>query len=301
MVRPDRTFRYALAVVATAAGVLSQYVIPSSWIPAGLVGFVLGLLLVYGVGLAAFFLLFGITPLRNFFRRSGLAGVETVRWYGVFGFLGFILAFVLLIAYLAIEPHRAEELISRQTQVIQAASSEPLFYILFSIFFVGFVEETLFRGYVLGTVLHLRGTRSWSIHALWTSFLFAGVHLYYAQTYLEVSPVYYAQLVTLALAFSYIYIYSGGNLLLPALLHGAFDAISFLSLAPGMLEASAVIRYALLFGCAFVALSLYARQGRFPRPQWEGRQEILPGYWPPGVPPEPPGIIPLHPEPSSSL
>lgn len=274
-------------MIITAGGVLSQYIIPPSWIPLGWSGFVFGLLLVYGLGLIAFLATFGLIPLRNYVRRSRLAGQETLRWYGVFGFLGFVLAFISLTVLLVLEPARTEELLSRQNPVIQAATSDPLFYILFSILFVGFVEETLFRGYVLGSVLHLDGTRRWPLHVLWTSVLFGAVHLYYAQTYFEVSVVYYVQLVTLAMAFSYIYVYSGGNILLPALLHGVFDALSFLSLAPGFYNVSAAGRYILLFGCAFVALGLYLKDGHWPVASWDGRKEVPAGAWPPTPPPAP--------------
>ena len=277
----DQRILYALATGATAAAVISQYFIPSSWIPGGWLGFVLGLLLVYGIGLALFFAFFRLKPLRNYVRRPRLGAKETARWYGIFGLLGLFLALALAVVYFAFEPTRTKDLLEKSTPVIQAGSANPLFYILFSIFFVGFTEETLFRGYLLGSILSIEGTRRWQLHALWTSLLFGGIHIYYAQTYLEISPIFYVRLVTLGLVFSYAYVYSGGNILFIALLHGAFDATAFLQLVPSMTNLAAGLSYLLLFGCGAYALVRYLQQNGFPQPTWDGSPLVGPGEWPP--------------------
>jgi len=250
--------------------------------PAGWAGYILDLIIVYGLGLLAFFLAFGVRPLRNYVRRLDLSAREGFRWYGTFALIGILLAFALAIGYVAVDYSRYTELIHQTTNVQNAGAANPLFYILFSLFFVGFVEETLFRGYVFGTLLTIFGTKRWRVYAVWTSLLFAGVHLYYAQTYLEVSPIYYVQLVALGLAFSYTYALSGGNLLVIALIHGGFDAISFFSLtSAGKTDNIAlVLSYGLVFCSALWALVLYLRNPS-PRDSWDGAPEVTAQEWPP--------------------
>jgi membrane protease YdiL (CAAX protease family) len=271
---------YAVAVAVAVGGVVSQYIIPASWFPGGWGGFVLNLFIVYGLGLLAFFLAFGFRPLRNYVKRPGLAAKEGFRCYGTFTVLGIVLAVALGIIYLIFDASRYLNLIDQSTPVIREGQAFPLFYILFSILFVGFIEETLFRGYVLGALLTIVGTKNWRIHAVWTSILFAGVHIYYAQTYLEVSPIYYVELVMLAIAFSYTYVLSGGNLLMIGILHGAFDGIAFFRLTQYGSTWGLALYYGLLAACALWALYLYWVQG-FKRDSWDGAHEVSPADWPP--------------------
>lgn len=271
---------YAAAVEATVIGVLSQYIIPSSWVPSGLAGTILGLLLAYGVGLAAFALAFGVRPLRNYVRRNGLGASEAFRWYGLFSLLSLLLVIALTVVYVAVEGPRFEQLLNQPNPVVQEASSNPVFYILLSLLVVGFAEETIFRGYILGTVLTLDGTRRWTVHAVWTSLLFAGVHLYYLQTYLEASPIFYVQIATLGLAFSYAYVLSGGNVIFIALLHGAFDAVTFLGLTTVGTDVTVALHYAIVLLAALWALYLYVKRGPVPD-SWDGRSEVTAAEWPP--------------------
>lgn len=269
-----------MAVAATVGGVLSQYVIPDSWVPPGIAGLVFGLFLAYGIGFIAFFLAFGVRPLRNFVRRNGPGAREAFRWYGIFTLVGLLLAILLIMAFTVIEPHRLATLEQKETPVIQAGASNPLFYIILSVIVVGFAEETIFRGYILGTLLTLNGTKNWRVHAIWTSVLFASVHLYYYQTYDEVSLIYYAQIVTLGVAFAYAYVLSGGNILFIALLHGGFDAVSFLSLAAGGQDWSAALHYVIILLAAIWALYLYTYHKQ-ERDEWDGHPEVTAEHWPP--------------------
>jgi membrane protease YdiL (CAAX protease family) len=273
---------YALATAIAVVGVVSQYVIPSSWFPPGWAGFLLDLFLVYGIGLIAFYLAFGIRPIRNFARRTDVGASEGFRWYGIFALLGLVLALALAVVYVAVDYTRYQELINQNTTVQNAGAANPLFYILFSIFFVGFVEETLFRGYILGSLLTITGTQNWRVCAVFTSLIFAGVHVYYAQTYLEVSTIYYVQIVTLGLAFSYTYVKSGGNVLVIGLIHGTFDAISFFSLTSlGKADHLALaMSYGLILGSALWALVLYLRNPS-PTDSWDGQPAVSAGDWPP--------------------
>jgi membrane protease YdiL (CAAX protease family) len=273
---------YAIATAIAAAGIISQYLIPSSWFPPGISGFVLDLFLVYGFGLMAFYIAFDTRPIRNFLERNKAGAREGFRWYGIFVLMGLLLAFALTAFYLAVDSSRYWDLMHKATNIQNAGASDPLFYILFSIFFVGFVEETLFRGYILGSLLTIVGTRNWRTYAVLTSLLFAGVHIYYAQTYMEVSPIYYAEIAAMGLAFSYTYVLSGGNILVIALLHGGYDALSFFSLTPlGKTDSIALVMiYVLLLASALWALSLYLRNPDS-TDQWDGAAEVPPECWPP--------------------
>ncbi len=221
--------RYALAVLLTAAAVLSQYVLPQH-VPAlrplysALAG---DLLVVYGIPIAAFATLVGTGPISRFFANPGKASVEGLRWYGLFSLLSLIVTVVLVVVYLAVDPSALQRLTAPNPD-IQAAEGDPWFWVGFS-FVIGLVEETIFRGWLFGFWV-ARRSPSWFLHAVWTSVLFAGLHLYYATTYGPALGVIFPTLVLLGLAFAVAYRYSGGNLLVIGLLHGAYDSAAFLYL-----------------------------------------------------------------------
>lgn len=306
---------YAIAVGILVFGVVQQYVVPTSWYPPGWGGFLLDLFLVYGLGGIAFFVAFGVQPIRRWASHSPTAVKEGLRWYGTWGVLGWAGSIGFLFLMEILEPARVSYLLSRSTPVIQAGMQDPLFYIVFS-FIVGVVEETLFRGYVLGTVLRLDGTKRWKFHCLWASFLFAGVHIYYAQTYEEISWFAYLELASLGLSYSFAYVRSGGNVMVVALLHGIYDASSYLSLIHGYQGIAEALTYGLLFGSGLFAVVLYmdslnaeakvapapgltvAAPAFFwsPAPWTNGPAGGVPMFGPPSVPPPPPpGAVPPAP------
>ncbi len=243
---------YAVASGLLVAGILSQYLVPPAWVLPGWGGFFEGLFLAYGIGAIGFLVLVGIAPLRNYFRHNRAGAREGFRWYGILGVLSFVLVIGMTLVYLAVDP-RFEDLINKSTSVAEAGASDPYFYMLFSLP-VGFIEEALFRGWLFGGVLTLDGTSRWRGHALWTTLVFTGVHVYYGQTYLEVSPLFYVQIFLLGLAFAIAYYKSGGNLLVVALLHASFDVISFASFVNQ--DVSLGAHYGLLGACALFALAL---------------------------------------------
>ncbi len=248
---------YAVASGLLVAGILSQYVVPAAWVLPGWGGFFEGLFLAYGIGAIGFLVFVGIGPLRNYFRHNRAGAREGFRWYGILGVLSFVLVILLTVVYLAVDP-RFEQLLTKSTSVAEAGASDPYFYMLFSIP-VGFIEEALFRGWLFGGALTLDGTARWRGHALWTTLVFTGAHVYYAQTYLEVSPLFYVQIFLLGLAFAMAYYKSGGNLLVVALLHASFDVISFASFVDQ--DVSLGAHYGLLAACALFALALALWEG----------------------------------------
>lgn len=256
--------RYAAAVTVTVLAVLSQYFVPQA-VPGLRVlygSFVGDLFVVYGVPILAFALLVGLAPLRRAFAHPLPAAVQGLRWYGALSILSLVVALGLLIAYELLDPG-AISLLERANPVLRSAAGDPWFWVAFS-FAIGAVEETIFRGWVFGYWL-ARGTATWEVHAVWTSALFAGVHAYYGLTYGVASPIPYSELFLLGLAFACIVRYSGGNLLVPALLHGAHDSTAFLTLLSP--TAAAALQWGLVLVGGLVAL-LYALASREPTPRW---------------------------------
>jgi len=220
--------RYVAGVVVTVLAIYSQYFVPPL-LPGSLVlyGNLPGdLFVVYGIPILAFALLVGSAPLRDWSHRMAVAVREGFAWYGALLLLALLVLLVLAIVYAALDPS-ALQLLSRPNPALEQAAGNPWFFVGFS-FAVGAFEETIFRGWIFGYWRDRPG--SWVVPALWTSALFAGVHLYYATTYGLAAPLIFPQLFFAGLAFAATYRYSGGNLVMPALLHGAQDACAYLTL-----------------------------------------------------------------------
>lgn len=220
---------YVLGVVITVAAILSQYVVPQA-VPAlrPLYANLLGdLAVVYGIPIAAFALLVGVAPLRGWASRMGTATWQGLRWYGLCSALALVVIFGLTIVYLIVDPG-ALELLSRPNPALEAARSDPWFWIAFS-FAIGACEETIFRGWIFGYWLGRPGV-SWVGAAVGSSAIFAAVHLYYGFTYAAAAPLVFPDLFFLGFAFAAAVRASGGNLAVVAFLHGLNDAGAFLTL-----------------------------------------------------------------------
>lgn len=253
--RPADLARYAAAVTVTVLAVVSQYFVPSL-VPASLVlyGNLPGdLFVVYGLPVLAFSLLVGGAPLRNWRSRMGLATWEGLRWYGLLFLLALFVTIVLMAVYAAVDP-AALGLLNRPNPALEQARGNPWFYVGFS-FVIGAFEETIFRGWIFG-YWRDRST-GWVAPATWTSVLFAGVHLYYGTTYGAASPLIFPTLFFMGFAFAATYRLSGGNLVVPALLHGANDASAFLTLV--VPSVGIALRYVLVLVGAVIGLVAYLR------------------------------------------
>ncbi len=253
--RPAPIGRYAIAVGATVLAVLSQYVVPSAF-PATqiLYGNLAGdLAIVYGIPVLAFTLLVGTGPLRDWHARMGRATWEGLRWYGLLFLLSLLVIAVLTAVYLAVDPG-ALQLLSRENPALAQARGNPWFYVGFS-FVIGAFEETIFRGWIFG-YWRDRGVR-WFGPATWTSALFAAVHLYYGTTYGVAAPLVFPTLFLTGFAFAATYTFSGGNLVVPSLLHGANDASAFLTLVAPV--AGVVIRLGIVLVGVVIGLVQFVR------------------------------------------
>jgi membrane protease YdiL (CAAX protease family) len=250
---PRSLLRYALGVTITVVAILSQYFVPELSSPAlAVYGNLPGdLFVVYGIPVIAFSLLVGAGPLRNWAARLGPATVEGLSWYGLLSLLAVVVLVAMAIVYEAVDPS-ALGLLNRPNPALTQAAGDPWFWIGFS-FVVGAFEETIFRGWIFG-FWQGRAT-SWLVPAVWTSALFAFVHLYYGVTYGAAAPLIFPGLFLIGFAFAATYRASGGNLVIVALLHGANDAAAFYTLinyGDGVL-----LHYLLIFGGALVGVAYY--------------------------------------------
>lgn len=297
---PASPARYGLALVITVAAILSQYVVPETVPALGAVyGTLLGgLAVVYGIPVLAFATLVGGAPLRHFAREMPRAAWEGLRWYGLLSLLALGVTLLLAIVYAALDP-AALRLLSKPNPVLTEAASDPWLWVALS-FVIGAFEETIFRGWIFGYWVGRPGP-SWVVPAIWTSAVFAGVHLYYGTTYLAASPLVYPTLFLLGFAFAATYRATGGNLVIVALLHGANDAASFLQIL-STTDALAV-HYGIILGGFLLAVVQWAYGSPWSRrpppapPPW-GSATYPPPYppfagpVPPPPPPPPPGPPP---------
>jgi len=278
--------RYALGVGITVFAILSQYFLPQS-VPAllplytNLAG---DLFVVYGIPVIAFSVLVGAGPLRSWSRNLGVAARDGLGWYGLLSVVALIVLFASVIAYEAADP-AALKLLSRENPALAQATGDPWFWVGFS-FVIGAFEETIFRGWIFG---FWRGrTRSALGPAIGSSLLFAALHLYYGTTYGAAAPLIFPTLFFLGLAFAATYQTSGGNLVVIALLHGAYDASAFLALVDSSLGLLA--RYGLILVGVVLALVQYLL--------WNsGPVAVIGSVLSPVSPPAPPPVSFLPPPP----
>jgi membrane protease YdiL (CAAX protease family) len=259
-------YRYAAGVVITVVAILSQYFVPQTLPPAqalydNLPG---DLFVVYGIPVLAFAVLVGGGPLRNWRRRMRLATVEGLGWYGVLSLVSLLVLFGLAIVYEILDPSALQQL-DKPNPALTQARNNPWFWVGFS-FVVGAFEETIFRGWIFG--FWRNRSASWVGPAIWTSAIFAGVHLYYGQTYGTAAPLVFPGLFLIGFAFAATYQASGGNLVVVALLHGVNDASAFLTLIN--LDAGLGLHYAVILVGAVIGLVWFTRAQRGPllAPGW---------------------------------
>ncbi len=216
-----RQYLIALTVVFTAA--YAQYLIPG-------LGPITGAFSVYGISIATVSLLYRTRIVRRAFHRTGLALKLGLALFGIFALLGVLLSVAVFYAMLAADPS-ATKLLNKPLPLLNVPPDLAWIMVWVSLFVVGPAEEYIFRGFVYGGLLNLFGGRHWFLLAFVSSMLFALAHLYYAAVYGLASIMLFIDIVAIGLALSITYYLSGGNLFIPALIHGAFDATGFLAVA----------------------------------------------------------------------
>ena len=166
--------------------------------------------------------------------RAGKNNKDAAKFgLGLFGVL-IVISLLLSIIALAIithfDPHAAN-LLNKPNPVLNVPSNVAWLMIPVSILVVGPAEEYLFRGFIYGGLLSISKGRYWILLAVVSSVMFASVHAYYALTYGIASVLPFIDLITFGLAMSITYYWSGGNILVLALIHGLYDATDFLGVA----------------------------------------------------------------------
>ncbi len=247
---------YLVGLVIIFAAVYSQYVIPQGF------GLVLGFLVVYGIPVVATGLLWGRAIIRRALSRTATAVKFGLGFFGAFTVLGLVLGIAILFVILYFDPS-AENLLFKPNPVLNIPSGLAWVMVLVSFLVVGPAEEYLFRGFVYGGLLSLSNNRHWLSLAFFSALLFAGVHLYYIFVYGLVSLIQLTDLVTFGMAMAATYYYSGGNLLVPAMVHGAYDATAFVGVATSTAIGVALREIMILIG-VIVAVVLFAQRGRTP-------------------------------------
>ena len=156
---------------------------------------------------------FDFVPLSIPDRRDGVVTIA-----GIIGLLGLLVVASAIIASLGIE--------SAQNQIVTIGQQNPSVFLLLiplSFLLVGPGEELLYRGLVQGT---LRETIHPARAIVLASALFASIHLFSLTG--EGKVVYIGIAFVLALVLGATYEYTD-NLAVPAVIHGAYNAVQFAS------------------------------------------------------------------------
>jgi membrane protease YdiL (CAAX protease family) len=229
-------FLVGLSVIYLTA--YSQYLLPNY-------GLIFGLLFVYGLPILIITGFWG----RHIIQRSLNRMFDAIRYglasYGGFTGLSYLVTFLLTLLLLIFDPS-AFNILHRPNPVLNTSPEHAWTMVWISLLIVGPAEEFIFRGFIYGGLLNIFSKRHWLWLAFLSSVLFASVHLYYAFVYGIVSVLMFTQLIAFGMAMAVSYYLSNGNLLVPAFIHGLFDAFGFLSSAVS-LELGATLRYDLFF------------------------------------------------------
>jgi membrane protease YdiL (CAAX protease family) len=214
---------YIVGLLVIFASSYSQYLVSG-------ISLVAGAFLVYGVSILAISAIYGKSILRRALRHTSTALRLGLGFFGIFTLLGTGASLLIVVILLRLDPV-ALNLLQKPVPVLHVSPELAWIMVWASLIVVGPCEELIFRGFVFGGLLSLFGTRHWLILACLSSVLFAAVHLYYALTYGVASLIPFVDIIAIGMALAITYYRSGGNLLIPALIHGVYDATGFMAVA----------------------------------------------------------------------
>jgi membrane protease YdiL (CAAX protease family) len=214
---------YLVGLLVILGAAYAQYVVKH-------LGLIFGYFLVYGIPIIITSWIFGSTIIHKAFKDTYVALKFGLAFYGVFTLLGILASIGVFYLILIFEPNSIN-LLHKPNPVLHVPPEFAWIMVWISLAVVGPAEEYLFRGYVYGGLLSIFKNRHWLTLAFVSSLLFAAAHLYYVIVYGITSLVIFADLVTFGMAMAAIFYVSGGNLLIPALIHGVYDATGFLGVA----------------------------------------------------------------------
>ncbi len=222
--RPPLTpARYLVGLAIIFASAYGQYLVSG-------LNLALGAFCVYGISIIAIALLYRAPVARRAFRHTGSALKLGLGYFGFFTVLGTAATFIVTALLLDIDP-KALNLLQRPVPVLNVPPRLAWVMVGASIVVVGPCEEYIFRGFVFGGLLSVFGERRWLLMAFISSLLFAVVHLYYALVYGVAALIPFISILAIGMALAITYYKSGGNLVIPALIHGVYDATGFLAVA----------------------------------------------------------------------
>ncbi|MCW4019135.1 MAG: CPBP family intramembrane metalloprotease [Candidatus Bathyarchaeota archaeon] len=245
--KPLNKALYVVGVVVIFAAVYAQYFVP--------LGQITGYLVVYGVPTVAVSLIFGKTLLSRAAKNNQSAFKYGLGLFGASTLIALFLSVIALSIILQFKPD-ALDLLNKPNPVLDVPPSEAWTLIAVSMVIVGPVEEYLFRGFMYGGLLSVFKGKHWLPLAVLSSVLFAAVHGYYAITYEVASVLPFITLTAFGFAMAVTYYWSGGNILVPALIHGLYDATGFLGVATtteiGLAARFVLIAVGLVFAIFYV-------------------------------------------------
>jgi len=214
--------QYTVGLFVIFAAAYSQYFI-------NIPGIVSGFAYVYVLPIVATLLIpWSRKMIRRFFVNTAHAVWVGIVSFSAWSLVGYILSALVFYALLYFNPSSLN-LLSRPNPVVNVPPQFALVMIGASILFVGPFEEYIFRGFVFGGLLSILHRRHWIFLAVLSSLLFASAHLYYGVVYQAASLTIFVDLFAFGMGMSFIYYFSGGNLFIPAVLHGLYDAAGFAS------------------------------------------------------------------------
>ena len=241
---------YLIGVVVIFLAVYSQYFIELNALT--------GYFVVYGVPVLVVGLFFGKEILHRATNNNKLATKLGLGMFGGFTVISLIISIVALAILLQYDKNIID-LLNRPNPVLEVPQNVAWLMMLVSFLVIGPAEEFLFRGFMFGGLLNITKGRYWLPVAIGSSFLFALVHAYYVVVYGVASVIPFVTIITFSMAMSITYYYTNGNLIIPILIHGAFDATGFLTVAVST-EAGLAARAALIFIGVVIAFYLFIKK-----------------------------------------
>jgi membrane protease YdiL (CAAX protease family) len=201
----------------------------------GGLGPIVGFLVVYGIPILVVSRLWGRAIVQRAIKNTHAAIKFGLGFFGAFTVLGLVAATAIFLILVSLDP-ASLTLLNTPNPVLNISREHAWIMVWVSVLIVGPAEEYLFRGFVFGGLLSLLSNRHWLTLSFVSSVSFAAAHPYYAVVYGAASAVQFADLATFGMAMAATYYFSCGNLLVPAVIHGAYDAVGFLGVAtsPGM-------------------------------------------------------------------
>jgi membrane protease YdiL (CAAX protease family) len=242
---------YVATILVIYISTYTQYIFP--WYNP-----VAGALFAYCVPILWITRLCGADIIRRAFSNSRAALRYGMGAFGVFALIGILAATGVFHVISVIDP-RALNLLQRPIPLLHLPPDLDWIMVWASFLVVGPAEEYIFRGFVFGQMLRLYPERHWLLMAFLSSLLFASAHLYYVLIFGIASLVPLMEVITIGMALATTYYLSGGNLIVPALIHGAFDASGFVAagISP---EIGIALRHSMIVAGVIVAFSFLGRR-----------------------------------------